>query len=451
MGGIAPAGVAVRFGIVGGGMLGMTVAWNVVKAGHQATIFEAAPECGGLASPWQVGDVIWDRHYHVTLHSDVVLRALLSELGLQDELRWVKASTGFFVDSSLYPFSSALDYLRFPPLSPIQKVRLGATILKASRIADWLPLEDVTAVDWLARLGGRKTVERIWLPLLRAKLGPHAERASAAFIWAIIARMYAARRTGSKRELFGYVRGGYRRTLQRFEAELRRRGVEIRTSCPIRRIEPHGSGIEIASDGHAQYFDRTLVTLVPPIAARLCPTLTDEERARCLGVEYQGIVCASLLCDAPLTPYYITNIAADDVPFTAVIEMTALVDPRELGGRHLIYLPKYVPVGDAAFGLEDRSIESSFLSALERMHPTFRRESVRAFRVSRVPYVFPIPTLGYSHRLPPVRTATPGLFMSSSAHIVNGTLNVNETVALANRVSTELIAEPLDSPTAAVA
>ena len=38
-----------RFGIVGGGMLGMTIGWNLVKAGHDVTIFEAAPRCGGLA------------------------------------------------------------------------------------------------------------------------------------------------------------------------------------------------------------------------------------------------------------------------------------------------------------------------------------------------------------------------------------------------------------------
>ncbi len=101
------------------------------------TIFEAGPRCGGLAAPWQLGDVVWDRHYHVTLYSDEALRDLLGELDLENDLRWVKPRTGFFVDGALHPFSGALDYLRFPPLSLVQKVRLGATILKASRIKDW--------------------------------------------------------------------------------------------------------------------------------------------------------------------------------------------------------------------------------------------------------------------------------------------------------------------------
>jgi protoporphyrinogen oxidase len=436
----------MRFGIVGGGLLGMTAAWNLVKAGHRVTIFEGADRCGGLAAPWELGGVVWDRHYHVTLHSDAALRALLSELGLANELRWIKAKTGFYVDGVMYPFSDALDYARFPPLSPWQKVRLAATILKASRIVDWRPLERITAVEWLTRQCGRDTVERIWMPLLRAKLGPNAERASAAFIWAIVARMYAARKTQTKRELFGYVRSGYERTLRTFEQRLVERGVEIQTSCRVDRVEPLPEGIGVATASGTSRFDRVLVTLVPPLAARLCPTLTVEERSLCSGVEYQGIICASLLTQTSLTPYYITNIADGTLPFTAVIEMTALVDRQEMGGNALIYLPKYVTPDDPAFRLDDRAIEESFVSALERMHRTFTRKDVRAIRISRVPYVFPIPTLDYSRRLPPIRTATPGLFTASSAHIVNGTLNVNETVKLANSLTPVLTAQETDLP-----
>jgi protoporphyrinogen oxidase len=200
---------------------------------------------------------------------------------------------------------------------------------------------------------------------------------------------------------------------------------------------PDGVGVATASEMHR--FDRVVVTLASPLAARLCPTLDDAQRSLAAGVEYQGIICASILSDAPLTPYYITNIADATVPFTAVIEMSALVDRREFKGKSLIYLPKYVSSDDPAFCLTDAEIEETFLSALQRMHPSFARSSVRAFRVSRVPHVFPIPTVGYSHRLPPIRTSIPGLFVANSAHIVNGTLNVNETVKLANGLTPALL------------
>lgn len=426
--------------VIGGGMLGMTAAWRAALAGHRVTIYEGAPQCGGLAAPWRIGDVVWDRHYHVTLASDLALRALLRELDLEDEMTWVTTQTGFYVDGTMYPFSSLADYLRFPPLSPLQKARLGATILEASRIVDWRPLERVTAVDWLRRKSGRGTVERIWLPLLRAKLGPYAERASAAFIWAIIARMYAARRSGMKQERFGYVRGGYDRIVGRFQERLAARGVEIETSCRVDRVEARNGVVRTIANERVRSFDRVLVTLVPPLAARICPGLDAGERVRCEGVEYQGIVCASVVLSHPLTPYYITNIADASVPYTAVIEMTALVDPAGFGGSSLVYLPKYVAPNDPTLAAADDEIETVFLDALERMHPSFARQDVRAFRVSRVPYVFPVPTVGYSDRLPPMQTSVPGVVMANSAHIVNGTLNVNETVKLANHAAELLLA-----------
>ncbi len=44
--------------------------------------------------------------------------------------------------------------------------------------------------EWLRRWSGNSTYEKIWLPLLKAKLGDAYQRASASFIWAYIDRMY---------------------------------------------------------------------------------------------------------------------------------------------------------------------------------------------------------------------------------------------------------------------
>src|SRR5262245_49945109 len=120
--------------IVGGGMLGMTLAYRLAQCGHRVTLVEAAAHLGGLASAWQLDDVVWDRHYHVTLSSDTHLRALLAELGLEKELQWAEARTGFYVRDKLYSLSNTLEFLRFPPLGLMDKLRLAATIFHASRL-----------------------------------------------------------------------------------------------------------------------------------------------------------------------------------------------------------------------------------------------------------------------------------------------------------------------------
>src|SRR2546421_9999233 len=118
---------AERWGIVGGGMLGMMLAHRLAQQGREVTLFESANELGGLASAWQLGEVTWDRHYHVTLLSDTTLRALLAKLGLDNELVWNPTRTGFYTDGKLYSMSNTLEFLKFPPLGLIDKLRLGFT------------------------------------------------------------------------------------------------------------------------------------------------------------------------------------------------------------------------------------------------------------------------------------------------------------------------------------
>ena len=430
------------WGIVGGGILGMTLGLRLAQQGQKVTLYEAAPELGGLASAWQLDDILWDRHYHVTLLSDSHLRSLLRELNLEQEIQWVETKTGFFTGGKMVSLSNSMEFLKFPPIGLIDKFRLGATIVHASRIKEWQALEQISVYDWLRKWSGKNTTEKIWLPLLRAKLGANYTKASAAFIWAIIARMYAARRSGMKKEMFGYVPGGYGRILASMQQVLQKAGVTIRLGCrstSIHSAPAAGVTVKFADNSEATH-NQIIFTGPATTAADLCPELNAEEQRLLRGIEYQGIVCASLLLKRPLSPYYVTNITDTWVPFTAVIEMTALVDPEKFGGKTLVYLPKYVAIDDPLFESTDAEIQASFFSALKKMHPTLQDNDLLTFKVSRVRKVFVIPTLNYSKNLPPISMSVKGLHVLNSAHIVNGTLNVNETVQLAERAIPELLA-----------
>lgn len=430
----------LRTAVIGGGLLGMQIAKNLRARGNQITLFEAASHLGGLADSWRIGDVTWDRHYHVILMSDLRTRSLLKSLGLEDQLVWKETKTGFYTDDKLISMSNTLEFLKFPPLGLIDKLRLGGTIFWASKIKNWRKLETIPVVSWLRKWSGKRTTEKVWLPLLRAKLGENYQYASAAFIWAIIARMYAARRSGLKKEMFGYVRGGYGRVLEALAEQIRQTGIEIQLESKVSAVIKQRHGLRISFGDHSQAcFDQVIITTPAPVAVRMCPELNNEEIAKLNSLRYQGIVCASVVLKRALGPYYVTNITDDWVPFTAVVEMTALVNPSELQGFHLVYLPKYIDPTDPLFEISDSDIRNSFLSALQRMYPDFQPSDVVAFRVSRVKHVLAISTLNYSQNLPPMTTSIPGLHLVNSAHIVNGTLNVNETLTLADRATDSIL------------
>jgi protoporphyrinogen oxidase len=429
-----PSSLSSHWAIIGGGMLGMTLAWDLIREGRKVTIFEAASSPGGLASAWQLGDVVWDRHYHVTLLSDSSLRGLLEELDLDKEMRWSRTRTGFYGNGKLYPFSGALDFALFPLLNPVEKLRFGLSILRASRLRSPESIEALTVEEWLTRISGRSVFDKIWRPLLRAKLGDNYRSTSATFIWATIQRLYAARRSGLREELFGYLPGGYARMLDRFGGALRAKGVCIHLNSRIHQVKtgPEKQIAVEAENGRAD-FDRVILTVPPPLAARLCPQLTERETGLLNGVKYEGIICTSLLLKQSLSPYYITNIVDSSIPLTGVIEMSALVDKAMFKGRALVYLPRYLAPDDPAFELSDEQITETSISALRRMHPELAEEDVLACRVSRARHVYPRPVPGSASRVPPIDTSIPGVHILTSANIVAGTLNVNETVQLARR------------------
>lgn len=430
-------------------MLGLALALRLAEAGRRVTVFESASEIGGLAAAWQVGGFTWDKHYHVTLLSDTRTRKLVADVGLEQELQWRETRTGFFSGGRLHSMSNSWEFLRFPPLSLVSKARLAATIMLASRQSNPTALENELVEPWLRRYSGRANWERVWLPLLRSKLGDAYTRTSAAFITATIARMYAARRQGLKREMFGYVRGGYARLLQRLGERLAELGVELRLGQRVEgvRVVDERPIVESA-DGRSEAFDRVALTLPAPRIAAVCPQFSADELTRLQSVEYLGIVCASVVLRRPLAGYYVTNITDEGFPFTGVIEMSALVDAeRELGGRSLVYLPKYAAAGDAVFRQSDANLRGDFLAGLRRIYPDLTDADVLDFRVSRAPHVFALPTLGYSQRLLGLNTSLPGVHVASSFQIVGGTLNVNETVALAERAADSLLALPSQAAT----
>ena len=429
-------------GIVGGGLLGMTLAIRLRRDGHRITLIEGAGAPGGLVAPQTIGGFRWDKFYHVILLSDANLRGLLDELGLDEKIEWRTTRTGFYVDGTLHSLSSSLEFLTFPPLSLVDKVRLAYTIWYAAHLTNWRRLEAIPVIDWLRRLSGTRVVERIWRPLLKSKLGENYRLASAAFIWAIIARLYAARRSGLKREMFGYVQGGYEHVLARLRQRLDEMGIAVQCGKPVARVTNYDDGVSVElNDGETLAFDDVVLTIPSNRAAALCPQLPAEERKRLESVVYQGIICASLLTRRPLASYYVTNITDGWVPFTAVIEMTTLVDPATFGGNSLVYLPRYLAQDDPFWNKSDDEIREEFTAALLRMYPHFRREDVVEFKVARVREMLAVTTLHYTERaLPPLRTSLEHVFIANSAQIANGTLNANETIGLANERARELSA-----------
>jgi protoporphyrinogen oxidase len=422
----------MRIGIIGGGLMGLALAERLGANGHDVTVYERSGQPGGLATWHDFGPFVWDRFYHVILPSDAALVEFVRRIGLGDRLQWRPARTGFYVDREFHPLSSGLDFLRFPLLGLWSKLRLAATILYCSRIRDWKPLESTTVEEFLVRLSGRATFEKMWKPLLLAKLGENYRRVSAVFIWTYVKRLFSARDSSAHEGSLGYVSGGYRVVFGRLLERISETGGMVRLGVEVESVRPRqDGGIEVAAGGANTAFDKVIFTgPVNVLRAVADPALVHVPAQG--DVEYLGVVCMALVTSKPLCPWYILNVADERVPFTGVIGMSSLVDTSETSGLYLTYLPKYVLSGDAALARPDEELKAEFMAGFRRMFPDFPESAITGIHINRAAKVQPLQVTGYSRLVQPPRTRHADFYVVNSAQFVNNTLNNNEVIRNVN-------------------
>ena len=171
--------------MLGAGVCGLVAAHRLARAGHAVDVYERWPGLGGQAATLDVGEGHrLERYYHHLFTSDRHIAELFEELGMPDAIEWRPSSVAFFARGRLHPFVTPLDLLRFRPLSPLARVRMGAAVLALQRFAgDPAPYEQVTARAWIERRMGRQAWEEVWGPLLRGKFGERADEIAMVWLW----------------------------------------------------------------------------------------------------------------------------------------------------------------------------------------------------------------------------------------------------------------------------
>ena len=87
-------------GIIGGGALGLTAAYELAKLGIKVTIIERGDQLGGLATAFKIGDSHLEKFYHHLFATDRDITRLIEEVGLSEDLLWPRPSTSVFYNGN---------------------------------------------------------------------------------------------------------------------------------------------------------------------------------------------------------------------------------------------------------------------------------------------------------------------------------------------------------------
>ena len=409
----------MKIGILGGGIMGVSLGYYLSKKGVQVEIFEASPMLGGLAGPLTLDDgTKVDRFYHAILSSDSHLRELCEELGIADQFRFNETKMGFFYQDEIHSMNNMIEFLRFPPLGWIDRFRLGLTVLYAQFVRNWHRLEGISVEKWLVWLSGRRTYENIWLPMLKAKFDGNFDNTPATYIWSRLVRIKSTRSGANQKEEAGHLVGGYVSLINAMADRIKDMGGKIHLQTPVSKVvieQDKATGVQV--DDEIRSFDIVVSTLQPPIFQHMIPDASREYKDFIGQTEYLGIICPIMVLDRPLSEYWTLNITDARIPFTGVIETTSYIDPQFVGGHHLVYLPKYTAPDSPLQKKTDEEIRNLWLSYLEKMFPQFERHWVRYFLVNRARYVEPLHPLNGTHLIPPIHTPVKNLYLATNAQI----------------------------------
>jgi protoporphyrinogen oxidase len=408
-----------RVAIIGGGFGGLAAAWELTRRGITPIVLEADDAVGGLAGSFDVNGERLERFYHHWFTSDTHVAELARELGSEDRIVYRATRTGLYFANHVFRLSSPLDVLRFTPLSPAGRLRLGILALRARAVKNWRALEELTAVEWLVRLGGREVFDVVWRPLLEGKFGPYAADVSAVWFWNKLKLRGGSRSKGGAESL-AYYRGGFAALAAQLADAIRDAGGEVRTKEPVRRllVGDDERVLGVRTDRESIPADAVLATPALPIVADLvAPYAPASYVTQLHRIPYLANLCIVLELDRSLSDTYWLNVNDPGFPFVGIIEHTNFEPASTYAGRHIVYLSKYLPADSALSTMSDDALLEFCVPHLQRMFPRFDRSWIQAHHVWRARYAQPVVVPRYSALIPSTMTPLNGLFLCTMAQV----------------------------------
>jgi protoporphyrinogen oxidase len=416
-----------RVVVVGGGICGLTVAYRLMEAGHQVTLVESSDQLGGLGTFFRWRDEWVERFYHCIMPTDDDLLALLSELGLRDDVRWRRTSMGMLVNGRHHSFNSPADLLRFTPLKPHDRIRFGVASLLLRRLGKNKDLDKIRTEDWLRRIYGDVVWNSLLAPMFGSKFGRHFADVPALYVW---------QRLGRERNVAtrGYPAGGYKTIIDALRSALDKGGATVRTSTPALRLSSTRTRAHLVVHGNETIEADHVVSTLPLPQLR---SLADEEltaRLPTVRLRYQGVVNALFFLRTPLTGHYWTPVLRSGTDFDGVVEMSALTGAESVAGRYLAYAMRYTDRDSGLYQEDDASIATRWTSQLRDLY-ALPDDAVEDVQVFKAPFVEPVYPLGYLDQQPSIEVGGSAVLLATTAHVYPNVTSWNSSIRLANQVA----------------
>jgi protoporphyrinogen oxidase len=428
--------VKQRIAVLGAGPMGLAVAYQLARDGHEPVVFEADDRVGGMTATFDFNGLDIERYYHFHCISDHAFLQMLDELGLSSKMRWVATKMGYWYQNRLQPWGNPIALLKFRGLGMVAKFRYGLHAFLSTKRQDWRPLDKVEATGWIRRWVGKEAYEVLWRNLFELKFYDYTSNLSAAWIWSRIRRIGRSRYNLFKEKL-GYLEGGSATLLQGMKSAIETGGGVFRLKTPVRKVVIENgrvTGVETA-EGFAA-FDKVISTVPLPYVPRLMPDLPPALLAQYGALKNIAVVCVIAKLRKAVTENFWLNTNDPEMDIPGVVEYTNL---RPLD-HHIVYVPFYMPGEHPKYEEPDQAFLDKVRRYLKKINPALTDEDFIDIRASRYRHAQPICDPGYLEHLPPVALPVGGLWVADTSYYYPEDRGISESIHFGRNMARDAVA-----------
>jgi protoporphyrinogen oxidase len=379
--------------IIGGGLTGL-VAAHALSGLHEVDLLEAKYSPGGCLSSYQVNNYWIEQYYHHCFSHDLQFFSLLDHLHLSGKLEWLKGTTGYYADNTIFPLNTPLEILKYPHLSLVDKAKLAHLTLRAKSIQAG-DFDNISAEEFIKTSLGDRIFTSFFEPLLNSKFGENKKTVSAAWL---ISRVAIRSSRGPSGERLGYLKGGFHQLIESLVHAVETGNGRIHTTSPVSTVRRANGSWEV----NGSRYDAVVSTIPPQELRRVGGPAIPP-------IPYQGAACMTLGLERDVAEGVYWLNMKDPAPYGAVISHTNFV-PKERYGEYIVYLGSYF---DRVLAPNlDRQMLSDF-----RRRFSVRDDEIHWTRMAVNPWAGPVYTLGYRSFIPSYEQD--GIFMAGMFSLPN--------------------------------
>ncbi len=425
--------MAKRVAVIGGGPMGLTCAYDLLKKGCEVDVYEQDAALGGMSAHFDFGGLDIEKYYHFVCGPDYPLFDLMKELGIFETLKWTDTKMGLYYEGGLYKWGGPFELLAFPKANILEKARYGLHVFFASKMKNWNKLDEVTAIDWIKKWEGEKGYRKFWDSLFHLKFYERKPTIAAPWLWSRLVRVAKSRKSIFQ-ERMGYIAGGSRVFVDKIAEVIQAKGGNIYRAAPVEKILFEAERVRgVVVGGQEKAYDAVVSTIPVQYLAEMAQSLPEEDKALLQKLDNVGVVCVITKLRQALTTNFWLNITDTRMDIPGMIEISNLNTELK---EHILYIPFYLHKDNPKYKEPDDVFIKKTKEYLCMVNPAMTADQLEDIRVFRYEYAQPVATTHFLTKLPPMASAArKGFFMADTAYCYPEDRSITESIRIAYQLA----------------